>query len=78
MCILYKNVKFSVWDVGGQEKIRIMWKYYYQNTKALIFVVDSSDEERLEISKETLHGILSDEDMRGYFILNSFKTKILL
>ena len=55
-----------------------MWKYYYQNTKALIFVVDSSDEERFEISKETLHGILSDEDMRGYFILNSFKTKILL
>jgi ADP-ribosylation factor 1/2 len=25
----YKNVKFQVWDVGGQDRIRIMWKYYY-------------------------------------------------
>ncbi len=25
----YKNVKFQVWDVGGQDKIRIMWKYYF-------------------------------------------------
>ena len=37
-----------MWDVGGQSKIRPLWKYYYQNTDALIFVVDSCDRERLK------------------------------
>lgn len=39
----YKNIKFTVWDVGGQDSIRAMWKHYYQNADALIYVVDSSD-----------------------------------
>jgi len=25
----YKNIKFTVWDVGGQEKIRLLWRHYY-------------------------------------------------
>jgi len=36
----YKNVKLNVWDVGGQDKIRILWKHYFTNTKALIYVVE--------------------------------------
>jgi len=28
----YKNIKFTVWDVGGQDKIRLLWRHYYQNT----------------------------------------------
>ena len=43
-----------MWDVGGQDKIRIMWKYYFQNTKALIYVIDSADPERFELARETL------------------------
>jgi ADP-ribosylation factor protein 1 len=39
----YKNCKFIVWDVGGQDSIRAMWQHYYQNADALIYVVDSSD-----------------------------------
>lgn len=23
----YKNIKFTVWDVGGQDKIRLLWRY---------------------------------------------------
>ena len=48
----FEKVKFTVWDVGGQDKIRQLWKHYYQNTQALIYVVDSSDKERIEIAKE--------------------------
>ncbi|XP_059393644.1 ADP-ribosylation factor 4-like [Carassius carassius] len=29
----YKNISFTVWDVGGQTKIRGLWKYYYQYTE---------------------------------------------
>ena len=38
----YKNRNFTVWDVGGTDKIRALWKHYYQNTDGLIFVVDSN------------------------------------
>ena len=44
----YKNISFTVWDVGGQDKIRPLWRHYYQNTQGLIFVVDSNDRERAE------------------------------
>ena len=54
-----------------------MWKYYFQNTKGLIFVVDSSDQDRLELARETLHGIISYEDMRG-FIKNNQDVPILI
>ena len=38
----YKNISFTVWDVGGQDKIRPLWRHYYQNTQGIIFVVDST------------------------------------
>ncbi|CAK5120140.1 unnamed protein product [Meloidogyne enterolobii] len=47
--VTYKNIKFSVWDVGGQEKIRPLWRHYYVGTQALIFVVDSADVDRFFI-----------------------------
>lgn len=31
--VTYKNVKFNVWDVGGQDKIRPLWRHYFQNTQ---------------------------------------------
>ena len=43
----YKNTEFIVWDVGGQDKIRPLWRHYFTNTQGLIFVVDSNDKERV-------------------------------
>lgn len=31
----YKNISFTVWDVGGQDKIRPLWRHYFQNTQGL-------------------------------------------
>jgi hypothetical protein len=45
--VQYKNVVFTVWDVGGQEKLRPLWKMYLSNSDALIYVVDSLDRERI-------------------------------
>ncbi|GMR47067.1 hypothetical protein PMAYCL1PPCAC_17262, partial [Pristionchus mayeri] len=59
----FRSITFTIWDVGGQKRIRALWKYYFQNTQALIYVVDSSDVERIEESKEELHAILNDSDM---------------
>ena len=54
----YKNIKFQVWDLGGQTSIRPYWRCYYPNTDAIIFVVDSTDVERLELAKTELFQLL--------------------
>ena len=50
----YKNISFTVWDVGGQDKIRPLWRHYFQNTQGLIFVVDSNDRERVGEAQDEL------------------------
>ena len=51
----YKNLNMSIWDIGGQDKIRRLWKYYYENCDGLIFVVDSADKNRFKEAKRELH-----------------------
>jgi len=65
----YKNIKFTVWDVGGQDKIRLLWRHYFQNTQGLIFVVDSSDKERVELAREELQRMLGEEELRDAVLL---------
>ncbi|KAF4107734.1 ADP-ribosylation factor 4-like [Onychostoma macrolepis] len=65
----YKNISFTVWDVGGQDTIRRLWRHYYQNTKGLIFVVDSSDRDRIETAAEELNAMLAEDEMRDAVLL---------
>ncbi len=65
----YKNISFTVWDVGGQDKIRPLWRHYYQNTQGLIFVVDSNDRDRIEDAKEELQRLLKEDELRDSVLL---------
>merc|ERR1712226_857640 len=56
-------------DIGGQEKIRGLWRYYYQNTQGLIFVIDSNDRDRIEDAREELTKILVEDEMRDAVLL---------
>lgn len=56
----YKNISFTVWDVGGQDKIRPLWRHYFQNTQGLIFVVDSNDRDRIGEARDELHRMLNE------------------
>lgn len=56
--VQYKKINFQVWDIGGQEKLRLLWRHYYNNTQALVFVIDSSDAERIDIAREELHRMI--------------------
>jgi len=67
--IKYKDIDFTMWDVGGQEKIRPLWRHYYQGTNALIYVVDSADQKRIDESGEELQRILADDAMKDAAIL---------
>merc|ERR1719436_304243 len=44
----YKKLSMTVWDIGGQERIRPLWRHYYENSNGLIWVVDSNDVDRLD------------------------------
>ncbi|KAM6933591.1 ADP-ribosylation factor-like protein 14 [Xenentodon cancila] len=55
----------TVWDVGGQKKMRPHWRHHYSDTAGLIFVVDSWDEKRLGEARKELHRILRYECLRG-------------
>jgi tripartite motif-containing protein 23 len=35
----YKNIKLTVWDVGGQPKLRPLWKHYYLNTQVHLSIL---------------------------------------
>jgi ADP-ribosylation factor protein 1 len=65
----YKNISFTVWDVGGQDKIRPLWRHYYQGTQGLIFVVDSNDRDRIEDAKDELNKMLNEDEMRDAIVL---------
>lgn len=65
----YKNISFTVWDVGGQDKIRPLWRHYFQNTQGIIFVVDSNDRDRVVEAREELHKMLSEEELRNAVLL---------
>lgn len=67
--VTYKNVKFNVWDVGGQDKIRPLWRHYYTGTQGLVFVVDSQDQDRIDEAKHELHRILADREMKDCLLL---------
>ena len=65
----YKGLRFTIWDVGGQDKIRMLWKHYYQNSDGIIFVIDSNDKERFETVRETLLLCLNEEELKDAALL---------
>ncbi|CAN8269737.1 unnamed protein product [Cochlearia groenlandica] len=67
--VQYKNVMFTVWDVGGQEKLRPLWRHYFNNTDGLIYVVDSLDRERIGKAKQEFQEIIKDPFMLNSIIL---------
>jgi small GTP-binding protein len=67
--IQYKTVDFTVWDVGARDKAAPLWRHYYANSQAVIFVVDSNDRERLQDAREELHRIMSEDALKDVILL---------
>jgi ADP-ribosylation factor-like protein 1 len=56
-------------DLGGQTNIRPYWRCYYNNTHAIIYVVDSCDKDRLALSKKELMAMLEEEELQNTILL---------
>ncbi|CAK4079232.1 unnamed protein product [Aphanomyces euteiches] len=65
----YKNVEFTAWDIGGQDKLRPLWRHYFQNTDAVIFVVDSNDTVRMQLASDELHHMFQEAALRDAKLL---------
>ncbi|XP_029430028.1 ADP-ribosylation factor-like protein 4D [Rhinatrema bivittatum] len=62
-------ITFQVWDVGGQEKLRPLWKSYTRRTDGMVFVVDSAEAERMEEARVELHKITRTSENQGVPVL---------
>lgn len=65
----YKNIAINMWDLGGQTSIRPYWRCYYADTAAVIFVVDSTDKDRMSVAKKELHTMLKEEELSDSALL---------
>ncbi|KAK1167619.1 ADP-ribosylation factor-like protein 13B isoform X1 [Acipenser oxyrinchus oxyrinchus] len=59
----------TIFDLGGGKRIRGIWKNYYSESYGVIFVVDSSDVERIEETKETMSEVLRHPRISGKPVL---------
>ncbi|XP_028991371.1 ADP-ribosylation factor-like protein 4D [Betta splendens] len=64
-----RSITFQVWDVGGQEKLRPLWKSYTRRTDGIVFVVDAAEPERMEEAKVELHRISRTPENQGVPVL---------
>lgn len=64
-----KDLRFKIWDVSGKEHLRPLWKAYVRKTDAIIFVVDSANEDRIEEAKEELFNLVNSAQINGAPIL---------
>lgn len=67
--ISYKNVNLTAWDVGGRDKIRPLYRHYFANTQALIYVIDSNHRERISEARDELNIMLKEDQLRDVILL---------
>jgi len=60
---------FTIWDVDGQDKIRLLWRHYFENTDAVIFVIDSSDRTRFDEAMKELDILLNAPELSEAVLL---------
>jgi len=74
--INYKNMSLTVWDLGGRSKSRPLWRHYYQSTEAIMFVVDSTDRDRIDSdhdygshARDLFHEVVNEDELKDAVFL---------
>ena len=67
--VKFKSLNMTIWDVGGQERIRPLWRHYYNNIDAIIFIIDSNDIGRMDEVKHELQYLTSEEQLKNAVLL---------
>eukprot|EP00361_Fabrea_salina_P000633 CAMPEP_0202429936 /NCGR_PEP_ID=MMETSP1345-20130828/3524_1 /ASSEMBLY_ACC=CAM_ASM_000843 /TAXON_ID=342563 /ORGANISM="Fabrea Fabrea salina" /LENGTH=118 /DNA_ID=CAMNT_0049041287 /DNA_START=198 /DNA_END=554 /DNA_ORIENTATION=+ len=59
----------KIWDLGGQVQYRPEWPRYAKGTGAIVFVVDASAGDLLQLARKELHLMLEDRELTGVPLL---------
>ena len=62
--VSYRNLNLTIWDIGGQERIRKLWRHYYDNIDMLIYVIDANDVGRMEETRIELHSLANEDQLK--------------
>ncbi|XP_052096056.1 uncharacterized protein LOC127731163 isoform X2 [Mytilus californianus] len=63
--ITYKDNEFTIWDMGGQENIRRLWRHYFLRIRGILFVIDSADKDRIDEAQQLLDELLQNDELLG-------------
>lgn len=66
---VYKKINFTLWDVGGCDKIRPLFRHYLPGTNFLVYVIDANDRERILEAKDLLFSLISSEECQQIPVL---------
>ncbi|RUS80697.1 hypothetical protein EGW08_011520 [Elysia chlorotica] len=64
------GLTITCWDLGGRDKMRPLYRHYYSNTQGFVYVIDSTDRERLDRALEELvRYVFLEEEAAGTVVL---------
>lgn len=61
----YHGHTINFWDIGGQTSLRTFWSNYFENTDAVVWVVDSASLERIDELARELKKLISEDRLIG-------------
>lgn len=67
--IVYKNIHLDMLELSGADAVRSLWNKYYDNTRAVIYVIDSSDTSRLDQAKDVLYELIQNKSLKDSIFL---------
>jgi small GTP-binding protein len=59
------KLRLQIWDMGGQRDLRPYWRLYFPNSDGIVFVVDSTDRQRIGLCAEQLNAVLGEDELRN-------------
>ncbi|CAF0775753.1 unnamed protein product [Didymodactylos carnosus] len=67
--ITHKNLTINLVDLGGGKGFRNAWRHYYDDSYGFIYVVDSSEIQRIDENRSELEKLLQEEKVKGKPVL---------
>lgn len=59
------RVYLKLWDLSGRKRYRSMWPRYCRDVKAIVYMVDAADHEKIDESRKELHNIMASPELAG-------------